>query len=143
MGSSTPEPSKSLTDRTIDAYVRQLDPGRGIVGYDPIEFFGGDAATRACDEDGIPAQDRSAEWCNDMYIRNPVQETVEATLAAGATMTMYYSMAVSCAEQPCKLTLEQFAAEVAQRVAGDGPGLLAHIVIKDGAVLSIAHIYTP
>ena len=141
--SPTPAPSKSLADQTIDAYVRQLDPGRGIVGYDQIEFFAGEAATRACDEDGVPAGERQTEWCNDIYIRNPGQETVEATLAAGATTTMYFSMAVSCTEQPCRLTLEQFAAEVAQRVAGGGPGLLARIVVEAGAVVSIAHIYTP
>lgn len=130
-----------VADGRISGYVRRIDPQAGTLTLDPAQvFMGAEAIARACKEDGITPV---TEWCNDYYVRNRARDELTLPLAPDATAKLYFTPGVSCAQEPCAVPLTRAAAVAAERSAGDLPGLLSHLVIKDGQVATIEHIYTP
>jgi hypothetical protein len=93
-----------LADGRHPVYIKTVDPDQQTITFDLIQFFTGDAATKAAAEDG-----EESPPPNDYYIRNvnsrlrtlPVRSDAPITvnvLAAGSTGSATKDVAVTLAE---------------------------------------------
>ncbi|MBN1173770.1 MAG: hypothetical protein JXA67_16480 [Micromonosporaceae bacterium] len=110
---------------------------------DPVDLFTGDAAMRACQQDG---QEPDAEWCNDYYIRNNNKTTVTVTVSDNVTITLYHTADADhvCGSGPSTMTpCSVSLAELASAIAARNWPIPAEVTVTGGAVAGIAEIYFP
>jgi hypothetical protein len=84
-GSPKREGVTTLTDGRYDAYVRKVDPDRGLIVVDLVQVFTGKAAVRAAIEDGV---DRSAAVVRDTYVRNQNDRLRTLEMAGGVRLNL-------------------------------------------------------
>jgi hypothetical protein len=103
-GAPTTSEPVVLADGRHPVYIKTVDPDQHTITFDLIQFFTGDAATKAAAEDG-----EESPPPNDYYIRNvnsrlrtlPVRSDAPITvnvLAAGSTGSATKDVAVTLAE---------------------------------------------
>ena len=103
-GAPTTSEPVVLADGRHPIYIKTVDPDQQTITFDLIQFFTGDAATKAAAEDG-----EESPPPNDYYIRNvnsrlrtlPVRSDAPITvnvLAAGSTGSATKDVAVTLAE---------------------------------------------
>ena len=103
-GAPTTSEPVVLADGRHPVYIKTVDPDQQTITFDLIQFFTGDAATKAAAEDG-----EESPPPNDYYIRNvnprlrtlPVRSDAPITvnvLAAGSTGSATKDVAVTLAE---------------------------------------------
>jgi hypothetical protein len=84
-GSPKREGVTTLSDGRYDAYLRKVDPDRGLIVVDLVQVFTGDAAVRAAIEDGM---DRSAAEVRDTYVRNQNDRLRTLEMAGGVRLNL-------------------------------------------------------
>jgi hypothetical protein len=103
-GAATTSEPVVLADGRHPVYIKTVDPDQQTITFDLIQFFTGDAATKAAAEDG-----EESPPPNDYYIRNvnsrlrtlPVRSDAPITvnvLAAGSTGSATKDVSVTLAE---------------------------------------------
>jgi hypothetical protein len=75
----------TLADGRYDAYVRKVDPDRGLIVVDLVQVFTGKAAVQAALEDGM---DRSAAEVRDTYVRNQNDRLRTLEMAGGVKLNL-------------------------------------------------------
>ena len=95
-----------LEDGRHPVYLKTVDPGRRTVTFDLVQFFTGDAATRAAAEDG-----KESPPDNDYYIRNvnPRLRTLPVAADAPITANTLTAQSSGSATKNVPLTLDQLA----------------------------------
>ncbi|GAA3744570.1 hypothetical protein GCM10022225_30290 [Plantactinospora mayteni] len=130
----------AVADGQLDVRAIRLDPARRIVTVNPVYVpRGAEAIAQACEADNVKPD---AEWCNDYYVRDADRNLYDVPIAPEATVKLYFTPGVTCAEEPCTVGLDQ-AAEVLAEWSSRAPGLLGTIVVRNGQVVALNHIYTP
>jgi hypothetical protein len=124
-----------LEDGRHPVYLKTVDPGRRTITFDLIQFFTGDAATRAAAEDG-----KESPPPNDYYIRNVNSRLRTLPVAADAPITANTLTAQSSgsATKNVPLTLDE--------LAGYFPAADADpfwITVAGGQVTRMAQQYLP
>jgi hypothetical protein len=124
-----------LEDGRHPVYLRTVDPGRRAITFDLVQFFTGDAATRAAAEDG-----KESPPPNDVYIRNVNARLRTLPVAADAPITANTLTAQSSgsATKNVPLTLDE--------LAGYFPAADADpfwITVEGGQVTRMAQQYLP
>jgi hypothetical protein len=66
--------------------VQRADPVRSSVTVDPVQFFSGAAAARACVQDGVP--DQHGALCHAYYIRDRSSRLWTVPMGAGAELVL-------------------------------------------------------
>jgi len=116
-------------------YLKTVDPDRRTITFDLIQFFTGDAATKAAAEDG-----KESPPPNDYYIRNVNSRLRTLPVAADAPITANTLTAQSSgsATKNVPLTLEELAGYFP--ASGADP---FWITVDGGQVTRIAQQYLP
>lgn len=104
-----------------------MDPARRTVAVDVVDHLTGDAAVRACREDGGHG---TGESCRNGYVRDTPTRVRSMPVAGDATITM--SPAVTAR----RATLTQVAAGLPSRN-------LYQLRVTDGRVTSLDEVYRP
>ena len=123
------------TDLTGDVYgkIVAVDPGQSQITLDKFDWFTGDAARQACDEDGV--QERDNGWCTDYYYRNRNPQLRVVTVSPDATVVTL------AGGSPTPVASD--LATVAQRLSGSESSGIFQITVTDGQVTSIRELYFP
>jgi hypothetical protein len=131
---ATGEPAV-LEDGRHPVYLKTVDPGRRTITFDLIQFFSGDAATKAAAEDG-----EQSPPDNDYYIRNVNSRLRTLPVAADAPITANTLTAQSSgsATKNVSLTLDELAGYFPTR--GADP---FWITVDQGQVTKMAQQYLP
>jgi hypothetical protein len=124
-----------LEDGRHPVYLKTVDPGRRTITFDLIQFFSGDAATKAAAEDG-----EQSPPDNDYYIRNVNSRLRTLPVAADAPITANTLTAQSSgsATKNVSLTLDELAGYFPTR--GADP---FWITVDQGQVTKMAQQYLP
>ena len=69
-----------------DVLVQRVGPTRGTVTVDPVRYFTGAGAARACAEDGVPNQ--HGALCRDFYIRDRSRRLWTVPLSADVNVAV-------------------------------------------------------
>ncbi|ACV78827.1 hypothetical protein [Nakamurella multipartita] len=123
------------TDLTGDVYgkIVAVDPGQSQITLDKFDWFTGDAARQACDEDGV--QERDNGWCTDYYYRNRNPQLRVVTVSPDATVVTL----AGGSPTPVPSDLPT----VGQRLSGSESSGIFQITVTDGQVTSIRELYFP
>ena len=128
---ATTEPAV-LADGRHPAYVKSVDPDGQTVTFDLIQFFSGDAATKAAAEDG-----EESPPPNDYYIRNVNPRLRTLAVRADAIVTVNSLGFGGQAERP--VSLAKLA--TLTRPHDDWPPFW--ITVRHGQVVKIAQQWVP
>jgi hypothetical protein len=133
-GPTTSEPVV-LADGRHPAFLKRVDPGRRTITFDLVQFYTGDAATRAAAEDG-----KESPPPNDYYIRNVNRKLRTLPVRADAPITVNVLAAQSTggATKDVSVTLAKLATWFPN--AGTPP---FWITVEQGQVAKIAQQYLP
>ena len=133
-GPATTEPAE-LADGRHPAYIKSVDAGGQTVTFDLIQFFTGEAATKAAAEDG-----EESPPPNDYYIRNVNSRLRTLPVRAGAPITVNVLAAQSTGSstKDVPVTLEKLASYFPN--SGTPP---FWITVEQGQVTRIAQQYLP
>jgi hypothetical protein len=71
---------------SYDVLVQRVDPARGTMTVDAVQYFTGLAAARACAEDGVP--DQRGTLCHEFYIRDRSSRLWTVPLSADADIAV-------------------------------------------------------
>jgi len=131
---ATTEPAV-LADGRHPAYVKSVDPDRQTITFDLIQFFTGDAATKAAAEDG-----EESPPPNDYYIRNvnPRLRTLPVRAGAPITVNVLAAQATGSATKDVSVTLAKLASYFPNN--GTPP---FWITVEQGQVTELAQQYLP
>jgi hypothetical protein len=112
------------------AFVRAVDPGRRTVTIDVVDWYTGQAAVKACAEDGKTSA--GAPFCKVYYYRNrnPLQRTIPVAADAAITVVRYGTAGVDT-DSPATL------ADLSSRLD------LFQLRVDGGVVTSLAQVYLP
>jgi hypothetical protein len=133
-GPATSEPAV-LADGRHPVYLKTVDTGQRTITFDLIQFFTGDAATKAAAEDG-----KESPPPNDYYIRNvnPRLRTLPVAAGAPITVNLLAAQATGSATKDVPVTLEKLASYLpAQR------NPLFWITVAQGQVTRMAQQFLP
>jgi hypothetical protein len=124
-----------LADGRHPVYLKSVDPDRRTITFDLIQFFTGDAATKAAAEDG-----KESPPPNDVYIRNVNSRLRTLPVAADAPITANTLTAQSSgsATKNVSLTLDELAGYFPN--SGADP---FWITVDQGQVTKMAQQYLP
>jgi hypothetical protein len=133
-GPTTSEPA-TLADGRHPVYLKTVDPDRRTITFDLIQFFTGDAATKAAAEDG-----EESPPPNDYYIRNvnPRLRTLPVAADAPITMNVLAAQTTGSATKDVSVTLAKLASYFPN--SGTPP---FWITVEQGQVTRIAQQYLP
>jgi hypothetical protein len=141
---TTPSPSGSpiLAEGRSFGSIRSVDAAGGTLVFDLEQFFSGDAADKAAQEDGVIGPGEHVD--NDVYIRNvnPMLRTVPISPDVDIELIQWSN----CCDHTFSPTLERFA----QGFPGPDPdedfrGTASPywLTVKDGAIVKIEEQYLP
>jgi hypothetical protein len=124
-----------LADGRHPVYVKTVDPDRGTITFDLIQFFTGEAATKAAAEDGAESPPP-----NDYYIRNVNARLRTLPVASDAPITVNVLAAQSSGSstKDVSVTLEELAGYFPNN--GTAP---FWITVAQGQVAKIAQQFLP
>ena len=133
-GPTTSEPV-TLADGRHPVYLKTVDPDRQTITFDLIQFFTGDAATKAAAEDG-----KESPPPNDYYIRNvnPRLRTLPVAADAPITVNVLAAQSTGSATKDVSVTLAKLASYFPN--SGKPP---FWITVEQGQVTRIAEQYLP
>jgi hypothetical protein len=133
-GPTTSEPVV-LADGRHPVYLKTVDPDRRTITFDLIQFFTGDAATKAAAEDH-----KESPPPNDYYIRNvnPRLRTLPVRADAPITVNVLAAQSTGSATKDVSVTLAKLATYFPNR--GTPP---FWITVEQGEVVKIAQQYLP
>jgi hypothetical protein len=124
-----------LEDGRHPVFIKTVDPGRRTVTFDLIQWFTGEAATKAAAEDG-----KESPPPNDYYIRNVNSRLRTLPVAADAPITVNLLAAQSTgnATKDVSVTLDELAGYFPNRDTGP-----FWLTVEGGQVTRIAQQYVP
>jgi hypothetical protein len=124
-----------LADGRHPVYLKTVDPGRRTITFDLIQFFTGEAATKAAAEDN-----KESPPPNDYYIRNvnPRLRTLPVAADAPITVNVLAAQTTGSASKDVSVTLEKLAGYFPS--SGTSP---FWITVARGQVTRIAQQYLP
>jgi hypothetical protein len=124
-----------LADGRHPAYLKTVDPDRRTITFDLIQFFTGEAATKAAAED-----DKESPPANDYYIRNvnPRLRTLPVAADAPITVNVLAAQTTGSSTKDVSVTLEKLAGYFPN--SGTPP---FWITVAQGQVTRIAQQYLP
>jgi hypothetical protein len=124
-----------LADGRHPVYLKSVDPNRRTITFDLIQFFTGDAATKAAAEDG-----KESPPPNDYYIRNvnPRLRTLPVAADAPITVNVLAAQSTGSATKDVSVTLAKLASYFPN--SGTPP---FWITVEQGQVTRIAQQYLP
>jgi hypothetical protein len=124
-----------LADGRHPVYLKTVDPDRQTITFDLIQFFTGDAATKAAAEDG-----KESPPPNDYYIRNvnPRLRTLPVAADAPITVNVLAAQSTGSATKDVSVTLAKLASYFPN--SGTPP---FWITVEQGQVTRIAQQYLP
>jgi hypothetical protein len=131
---TTSEPAV-LADGRHPVYLKTVDPGQQRITFDLIQFFTGDAATKAAAEDN-----EESPPPNDYYIRNvnPRLRTLPVRADAPITVNVLAAQATGSATKDVSVTLAKLATWF------PNPGTPPFwITVEQGQVTKMAQQYLP
>jgi hypothetical protein len=133
-GPTTSEPVV-LADGRHPVYLKTVDPGRQMITFDLIQFFTGEAATKAAAEDN-----QESPPPNDYYIRNvnPKLRTLPVRAGAPITVNVLAAQSTGSATKDVSVTLAKLASWFPN--SGTPP---FWITVEQGQVIKIAQQYLP
>jgi hypothetical protein len=133
-GPTTSEPV-TLADGRHPVYLKTVDPDRQTITFDLIQFFTGDAATKAAAEDN-----EESPPPNDYYIRNvnPRLRTLPVAADAPITVNVLAAQTTGSATKDVSVTLAKLASYFPN--SGTPP---FWIVVEQGQVTRIAQQFLP
>ena len=133
-GTATSEPVV-LADGRHPVYLKTVDPDRPTITFDLIQFFTGEAATKAAAEDG-----QESPPPNDYYIRNVNSRLRTLPVASGAPITVNVLAAQSTGSsaKDVSVTLDELAGYFPN--SGTAP---FWITVEQGQVAKIAQQFLP
>jgi hypothetical protein len=131
---TTSEPV-ALADGRHPAYLKTVDPDRPTITFDLIQFFTGEAATKAAAEDG-----EESPPPNDYYIRNVNSRLRTLPVRSGAPITVNVLAAQSTGSstKDVTVTLDELASYFPN--SGTAP---FWITVAQGQVTKIAQQFLP
>jgi hypothetical protein len=124
-----------LADGRHPVYLKRVDPDGRTITFDLIQFFTGDAATKAAAEDG-----EESPPPNDYYIRNvnPRLRTLPVAADAPITVNVLAAQSTGSATKDVSVTLAKLASYFPN--SGTPP---FWIMVEQGQVTRIAQQYLP
>jgi hypothetical protein len=124
-----------LADGRHPGYLKSVDPDQQTITFDLIQYYTGDAATRAAAEDG-----QESPPPNDYYIRNVNPRLRTLPVAAGAPITVnaLAAQASGSATKDVSVTLAELASYFPN--SGTPP---FWITVEQGQVTKLAQQYLP
>jgi hypothetical protein len=142
-GAPAPKPggSPATTDQAVledgrhPVFIKTVDPDRRTVTFDLIQWFTGEAATKAAAEDG-----KESPPPNDYYIRNVNSRLRTLPVAADApiTVNLLAAQSTGSATKDVSVTLDELAGYFPN--SGTGPFWLT---VEGGQVTRIAQQFVP
>ena len=131
---TTTEPV-ALADGRHPVYVKTVDPNGQTITFDLIQFFTGDAATKAAAEDN-----KESPPPNDYYIRNvnPRLRTLPVRAGAPITVNVLAAQATGSSTKDVSVTLAKLASYFPN--SGTPP---FWITVEQGQVTKLAQQYLP
>jgi hypothetical protein len=133
-GPATSEPV-ALADGRHPVYLKTVDPDRRTITFDLIQFFTGEAATKAAAEDG-----EESPPPNDYYIRNvnPRLRTLPVAADAPITVNVLAAQSTGSSTKDVSVTLAKLASYFPN--SGTPP---FWITVQQGQVTKIAQQFLP
>jgi hypothetical protein len=138
----TPSASPALAEGRSYGYIKSVDATNKELVFDLAQFFTGDAANKAAQEDGVIGPGESVD--NDYYIRNVNTKLRIVPIAPTAVIEIIQWS--NCCDHTLKPTLATFA----QAFPGPGPTDDFHgpdssywLTVKNGAIVKIEEQYLP
>jgi hypothetical protein len=133
-GPATSEPVV-LADGRHPVYLKTVDPDRQTITFDLIQFFTGEAATKAAAEDG-----EESPPPNDYYIRNvnPRLRTLPVAADAPITVNVLAAQSTGSSTKDVSVTLAKLASYFPN--SGTPP---FWITVSQGQVTKIAQQFLP
>jgi len=133
-GPTTTEPVV-LADGRHPVYLKTVDPDQQTITFDLIQFYTGDAATKAAAEDG-----EESPPPNDYYIRNvnPRLRTLPVAAGAPITVNVLAAQATGSSTKDVSVTLAELASYFPN--SGTPP---FWITVEQGQVTRLAQQYLP
>jgi hypothetical protein len=130
-----------LVDGRHTVYLKAVDPNRRTIGFDLIQFYGGDNALREAAKDHPEASpEQVRQWVpNGFYIRNvnPRLRTLPVPSDAPITViTLAWGNGHNSSEEHIPVTLTKLATYMPT-------GLPFSITVRHGQVVKIAEIFVP
>ena len=124
-----------FADGRHPVYLKTVEPDRQTITFDLIQFFTGDAATKAAAEDG-----EESPPPNDYYIRNvnPRLRTLPVAADAPITVNVLAAQTTGSATKDVSVTLAKLASYFPN--SGTPP---FWITVEQGQVTRIAQQYLP
>jgi hypothetical protein len=124
-----------LADGRHPVYLKTVDPDGRTITFDLIQFFTGEAATKAAAED-----DKESPPANDYYIRNvnPRLRTLPVAPAAPITVNVLAAQTTGSSTKDVSVTLEKLAGYFPN--SGTPP---FWITVAQGQVTRMAQQYLP
>jgi hypothetical protein len=131
---TTSEPV-ALADGRHPAYLKTVDPDRPTITFDLIQFFTGEAATKAAAEDG-----EESPPPNDYYIRNVNSRlrTLPVRSDAPITVNVLAAQSTGSSTKDVTVTLDELASYFPN--SGTAP---FWITVAQGQVTKIAQQFLP
>jgi hypothetical protein len=132
--STTSEPVV-LADGRHPVYLKTVDPDRPTITFDLIQFFTGEAATKAAAEDG-----EESPPPNDYYIRNVNSRlrTLPVRSDASITVNVLAAQSTGSSTKDVSVTLDELASYFPN--SGTAP---FWITVEQGQVTKIAQQFLP
>ena len=133
-GTATSEPVV-LADGRHPVYLKTVDPDRRTITFDLIQFFTGEAATKAAAEDG-----KESPPPNDYYIRNVNSRlrTLPVRSDAPITVNVLAAQSTGSSTKDVSVTLDELAGYFPN--SGTAP---FWITVAQGQVTKIAQQFLP
>ena len=124
-----------LADGRHPVYLKTVDPDRPAITFDLIQFFTGEAATKAAAEDG-----KESPPPNDYYIRNvnPRLRTLPVRSGAPITVNVLAAQTSGNSTKDVSVTLDELAGYFPNN--GTAP---FWITVEQGQVAKIAQQFLP
>jgi len=120
----------------VYGFIKGVDVGAAQLTLDKVDWFTGDAAAQACDEDGVPKDGRVNRWCSMYYFRN-----VNPALRV---VTVSPQVAIITLEGNSNVEVAGDLAALADRVTTPtGSSRPYRLTVTDGVVTDVAELYQP
>ena len=134
-GAPTPGAPAPPADGRHPVYLKTVDPGRQTITFDLIQFFAGEAATKAAAEDG-----QESPPPNDYYIRNvnPRLRTLPVRSDAPITVNVLAAQSTGSSTKDVSVTLDELASYFPN--SGTAP---FWITVEQGQVTKAAQQFLP
>jgi hypothetical protein len=131
---TTSEPAV-LADGRHPVYLKSVDPDQKTITFDLIQFYTGDAATKAAAEDN-----KESPPPNDYYIRNvnPRLRTLPVRTDAPITVNVLAAQSTGSSTKDVSVTLDELASYFPN--SGTAP---FWITVEQGQVTKIAQQFLP